>query len=176
MRTTLMNLPENGGLKMINLETMCQTLKILWVKRYLDQFNKGKWKLFFQQELGKLGGEMIFKCNFKSTEPFIFDKIKIIFWEEVLASWSKLNFHHPADTNTVLNQYLWFNTFIRIENKPIYYKLWVTNKIMTIADLCDKDGYFMSFDGFQAKYNISPSSYLKFYGILAAIPKEWKFL
>ena len=61
MRTTLMNLPENGGLKMVNLETMCQTLKIIWVKRYLDQFNKGKWKVFLQQELGKLGGEMIFK-------------------------------------------------------------------------------------------------------------------
>ena len=36
-----------GGLKMINISSFNKSLKTTWIKKYLDNNNKGKWKIFF---------------------------------------------------------------------------------------------------------------------------------
>ena len=43
----------NGGLKMIDIQSFNKSLKAMWIKKYLDPGNQGKWKLFFGLELGK---------------------------------------------------------------------------------------------------------------------------
>ena len=40
------------------------------------------------------------------------------------------------------SQPIWFNSHIRIENKPVYFKLWATNGIQTISDSMTNDGTF----------------------------------
>ena len=36
----------NGGLRMLDIQSFNQALKAKWIQKYLDQKNKGKWKLF----------------------------------------------------------------------------------------------------------------------------------
>ena len=53
----------NGGLRMIDIKSFNKALKSVWIRKYLDESNKGKWKLFFDAELEKLGGQTAFRGN-----------------------------------------------------------------------------------------------------------------
>ena len=37
----------NGGLRMIDIASFNKALKSVWIRKYLDESNKGKWKLLF---------------------------------------------------------------------------------------------------------------------------------
>ena len=56
-RNVIINEYSDGGLKMIDLLSFNKSLKTIWIKKYLDKTNMGKWKLFFDLELGRYGGE-----------------------------------------------------------------------------------------------------------------------
>jgi len=45
-RTEMINEYNKGRLKMIDLQSFNGSLKIKWIKGYLDDNNKGKWKSF----------------------------------------------------------------------------------------------------------------------------------
>ena len=45
-------------------------------------------------------------------------------------------------TAQLRSQPFWFNSLIRIENKPVYFKLWATNGIQTISNLMTNDGTY----------------------------------
>ena len=40
-----------------------KALKSVWMRKYLDESNKGKWKMFFDAELENLGGQAVFRDN-----------------------------------------------------------------------------------------------------------------
>ena len=44
-----------GGLKMIDISSFNKSLKTTWIKKYLDNNNKGKWKIFFDIALKNYG-------------------------------------------------------------------------------------------------------------------------
>ena len=41
---------KDGGLRMLEIESFNKALKCSWIKKYLDDENKGKWKLFLDLE------------------------------------------------------------------------------------------------------------------------------
>ena len=45
-RTEMINDYNKGGLRMIDFQSFNQSLKMKWIKGYLDDANHGKWKLF----------------------------------------------------------------------------------------------------------------------------------
>ena len=53
----------NGGLRMIDISSFNKALKSVWIRKYLDESNKGKLKLFFDAELEKLGGQTVFSLS-----------------------------------------------------------------------------------------------------------------
>ena len=54
---------KNGRLRMIDIKSFNKALKSTWVKKYLDNDNNGRWKLFFDSELHDFGGAVFFKGN-----------------------------------------------------------------------------------------------------------------
>ena len=56
----------DGGLKTIDLISFNKSLKTTWIKKYLDNGNSGKWKIFFDMALKKSGCENFFSCNLTS--------------------------------------------------------------------------------------------------------------
>ena len=77
-----------------------------------------------------------------------------------------------VSTAQLRSQPFWFNSLIRIENKPVYFKLWATNGIQTISDLMTNDGTFLSFSEFKERFKIKPT-FLSFMGIISAVKQLW---
>lgn len=46
-RTTMINSYAKGGLKMLEIQSFNESLKMKWIQGYLNEENKGKWKRFF---------------------------------------------------------------------------------------------------------------------------------
>ena len=77
-----------------------------------------------------------------------------------------------VSTAKLRSQPIWFNSLIRIENKPVYFKWWATNGIQTISDLMINDGTFLSFSEFKESFKIKPT-FLSFMGIISAVKQLW---
>ena len=54
-RLSKINEYENGGLKMIDLESMIKSLRLAWLKRIFGE-NDGAWKSYLQVSLKRHGG------------------------------------------------------------------------------------------------------------------------
>ena len=101
-RTEMINEYNKGGLKMIDLQSFNESLKIKWIKGYLDDNNKGKWKSFVNHYLEKHGGKLFFSANLKRQDtPQL--NISDPLLAETVEYWSTLNF--PSSQ-------IWLNTLI----------------------------------------------------------------
>ena len=53
---------------MLDITTFNKSLKATWIQKYLDPQNHSKWKLLFDSELQRNGGEVIPKGNFNKKD------------------------------------------------------------------------------------------------------------
>ena len=67
-----------------------------------------------------------------------------------------------------LSSPLWYNSLIRIENKPVFYKEWHAKGVTKVKHLMDDSDNFLSLPAFQNKYNLKFRP-LVFYGHISAI-------
>ena len=168
-RNIMINDYSNGGLKMIDLFSFNKSLKTIWIKKYLDKTNLGKWKLFFERELGRYGGEAVFLGNLNKTDMKHHFSSTNIFINEILMIWSEVNY---TDNISSLQHYqsqpLWNNSLIRIDSKPIYFREWLANGISTIRSLMKDANKPLSYEEFQNKYGLKACP-LAFGGIIATL-------
>ena len=120
-RTEMINEYNKGGLKMIDLQSFNESLKIKWIKGYLDDNNKGKWKSFVNHYLEKHGGKLVFSANLKRQDTPLLN-ISDPFLAETVEYWSTLNY--SEDNLNFPSSQIWLNSLIRIDNKPFFYKSW----------------------------------------------------
>ena len=62
-RVSLINEYEEGGLKMIDLETMVKSSRLAWLKRIFNG-NDGTWKRYFKHQLKPVGDLFFIYCNY----------------------------------------------------------------------------------------------------------------
>ena len=70
---------ENGGLEMIDLESMIKSSRLAWLKR-IFQCNNGAWRNFLRFSLEPFGGLFLFHCNYDFKEISMSSK----FYSELL--------------------------------------------------------------------------------------------
>ena len=158
---------------MTHIVSQNKALKLCWIWRLTHPDFNGKWKHLISVQLPKLG-ENIWKCNIHSKDiPYIFTNLHSIFWKEIVQIWCNFNFAKPETLNDIKIQVIWYNSCIRIQQKPIFYKQWYENGILTIADVLDDQGSFLDFDGFCRKYPNVKTNFLTYLSVLQAVPKEW---
>ena len=158
-----------GGLKMIDLISFNKSLKTSWIQRYLDSTNNGKWKAFFDLALQNYGRENVFTGNLNIKDTTTLIKVSDAFLAELLKLWAEVNFEQKITTLEQLQeQSLWYNSLIRIENKPIFFKDWCSKGITKVKHLqSPESNNYLSLIEFQQKYDlIAPP--LSFYGIISA--------
>ena len=114
-RLSTINEYENGGLKMIDLESMIKSLRLAWLKR-IFQCNNGAWRSFLRFLLEPFGGLFLFHCNYDIKKIHISSK----FYSELLQWWSQ--FRSVFDSRRECQYILWNNKEIRVDNKPVFYK------------------------------------------------------
>ena len=57
----MINEYENRGVKMVHIDSFNKALKTMWISKYLDMSNEGKWKLLFDYYLQNYDGKYAFK-------------------------------------------------------------------------------------------------------------------
>jgi len=60
---------ENGGLKMIDLESMVKSLRLAWLKIIFGE-NDSAWKSYLRVAMKRYGGLFLFYCNYDMFLPF----------------------------------------------------------------------------------------------------------
>ena len=93
-----------GGLKMMILAPLInKSLKITWIKKYLDNNNKGKWNV----DLKKHGCQsFLYNLNVRDTLSTI--TTSDTFLKELLGIWAEVNFEPEIISREhFLDQHLW---------------------------------------------------------------------
>ena len=120
-RSEIINDFAEGGLKMLDLPSFNRALKAKLVQRYLDPQNRAKWKLFVESSLTGHNINLLLQGNLNSDD---IDPLGIEepFTKELIETWSLMNFkkHFFNFGETPI----WYNSVIRIYNKPIHYCNW----------------------------------------------------
>ena len=110
---------------MIDISSFNKALNSMWIRKYLDESNKGKWELFFDAELEKLVGQTVFRGNLDIKDSKKLAYNLSLFLKEILEIWSELNCQGSIETvESFLTQSLWYNSLIRVIDKPVFYKSW----------------------------------------------------
>ena len=96
---------ENGGLRMIDFETMVKSLRLPLLKRIFRE-NDGAWKSYIDQILEQYGGFLLFHCNYDVKDI----PIRSQFYTELVQWWSEFRFEVDGGKK-------WQN--IILNNKPL---------------------------------------------------------
>ena len=92
-----------------------------------------------------------------------------------LDAWSDVCTTSVVSYDDVVNQTIWNNKFIFIENKSCYIKHLAVHGIVKIRDLISDNGRFLESEKLlQAR--LSPVHFFKLMGIVNSIPNEWKLI
>ena len=121
----------DGGLRMLDIASFNKALKSTWIKKYLDKENHGKWKIFFDLELDSYGKELVFTSNMSKRDASKYINLSDPLIKEVHETWTEINFENTINSmEQFRQQYLWQNSLIKIENKPIYLRNWFKKGIV----------------------------------------------
>ena len=166
-RTEMINDYEKGGLKMLDIQIFNRALKSIWIQKYLDDNNTGKWKLIFDFYLSKQGGKHLFSGNLRAKDVQNLG-LGNEFLNEILCIWAEINFQETLCD--FQNSPLWHNSLIRVANQPVFFEKWSNKSINCIKNLLDDNSKFLTLQAFSCKYKIKVN-FLDYYGLLSAIRK-----
>ena len=138
---------KDGGLGMIDVQSLFDSLKSGWVKRIMcANPNKSGWAQLPRYFLQKFF-ECDFKLNMNFDESIIFNELKKThpFYKEVLLCYNKVYVTTEEEfKNDIYNQPLWGNKFInvkvRTKNKVLFLQNWIRSGINYVNDLRFVDG------------------------------------
>ena len=168
-RSVIISEYEKGGLKMVDIATFNKPLKTTWIKKYLDGSNHGKWKEFFDFELQKYGGKLVCNGNLNKRDTLKTIPVQNTFPQELLEIWSEVNFCDQIRTEQqFLEQPIWHNSLIRIEDKPIFYRQLFLCGISKITHLMKDSRNFLSLEELLNTYKVRVMP-LKYFGLISAL-------
>ena len=112
---------ENGGLRMLDLNSFNKALKLSWVRKYLNENNSGKWKLLFDFQLEDYGGGEFFRGNLDKKDVSKYINVPDPFITEIVQIWTELSFKDTVKSmEHFLSLKLWHNSLVKVGKKPIY--------------------------------------------------------
>ena len=162
---TLYGQKEQGGLRLVNIRAKQDVIRCNWIFNINTTDNLLKECAF--RQLSPVLRDLIWKCNLNEDAiNILFGKEEVEFWSNVLKSWSKIHYHIPSTKTEVLNEIIWYNTNIRISNKPILWEKWFKKGILKVGDIIDEEGNWRDMSNLE-------SNWLETHMIRNAIPKEW---
>ena len=166
-RSVMLNEYKDGGLKMLDIRSFNYALKSKWVKKYLDDNNQAKRKLFFDFFIKQHDGKLLLTGNLKQAEVAGLN-IQESFTKEVIKIWSNLT--HEENPIHFGNVPILYNSLIRIVNQPIFYPDWARAGVNHAKDLLDQKFDFLKYKDFKTRYKVN-TTFLRYYGVLSALAK-----
>ena len=141
-RSALISDIEDGGLKMLDLESMISAQRVMCLKKYVENY-ESPWKYVLDFYLKKVGGKFLFQCNFDHrTLPITLP----IFYRECLQAWSSMTNYDSSSYEGIMNQIIWNNKFILSEGKSIFLSVFYNLGILKVGDLVSRERVFLKSD------------------------------
>ena len=104
---------ENGGLNMLDIDSMIRTKRVICIKKYLEDY-RSPWKFFLEERLSSVGGSFALHCNFNTSKLLV---TLPPFYKKCFDAWSDLNTKAPTSLQEVVNEITWNNKFLCVNNK-----------------------------------------------------------
>ena len=161
----LQNPKDQGGLNLVNLKKKDTSLKATWPLILKDEYEYARlvYSILRCNDLG----EDIWRCSIEPTEVSKL-KCKSDFWRDVLSSWNEYNFFHQK---RIENQMIWYNSYIKIEDKLVFWADSYRKGLKYVHQLFDNNMEFISYETAKLLYGLSK---LRFNSLKVSIPVEWK--
>ncbi|XP_043192435.1 uncharacterized protein LOC122365356 [Amphibalanus amphitrite] len=161
-----------GGLQVPDPSAQADSLKIMWIKKFLDENNHAKWKFVVQNKLLIGGNLSIFECKLSKRE--VECKFPDKFWREIYLAWQTMVEEEDKTDGLVLYESLWHNRYLNLDDMVGIPKKKLQNSgVLRINDIYDRNaGRLMPPDQLTEKYGIG--NFLLWHRILKVIPKEWR--
>ncbi len=156
-------------MKLVDLEHKDNALKIQWIKRIKSNESLSNIAYYFLPNIG----DMIWKCNLHYNDVANIMP-KDSFWQNVLSAWCKYNFSNKIDIRAILESVIWYNSEIKVNDAPVFYRRCFQKGIIYIKDIIDlRTNKFLSFEAFVAKYGHT-ITFVEYHGLISAIPRPMK--
>ena len=141
---------------MTDIRSFLKALKIFWIKKVWVVNYQADWKRLLLCD--HLYWEDVWLLNKKSLSVLPSSFVVNTLWRNVVESWAEY-VREPAQASDVLSQPLWNNVFIRIENKPVFYRSWYVKNLRYVNDLVDESDLLMSPTELINKFNLKGTFY-----------------
>ena len=130
-RLALISDYSDGGLKMPRLESTIKTQRIMCLKKFIENYHS-PWKLILSNHLKNYGDKFLLHCNYDVADlPKSLPK----FYRECFEAWVTVNEKQPNSRDHVMEQILWNNKHLRIDDKPQFCKKSFMAGISKIKDI-----------------------------------------
>ena len=170
-RSALINDIDNGGLKMLDIESMISAQRVMTLKKYFADGNSS-WKTVLDEFLCNVGGKFILFCNFDTRKLPVYIPA---FYKECLDAWSELKNSNVVSYEDVIDQIIWNNKNIVVDKQSLFEKHLFCQGIVKIGDLLSNTGKFLQ-SSKVLRANLSPTQYFKLIGVVDAIPIAWRLI
>ena len=122
-----------GGLKKCDIVSKVQSLKLSWVSRLYDESNHAWKKLPKFLIHNYVGDEFQFQTN-SIMHKFVLEKFSN-FYKSLFQQWSVTYNSDLKAASCIASQQLWYNRFITINNKTVFFPQWSKSKLNFIEFL-----------------------------------------
>ena len=152
---------------MIDFSLFDRALKICWVKRLCSEGNQ-PWKIIPLRLLSNVGGTLLFYCNC-NVEYLTLNAKLPAFYNEMILHWQEINNVIPKTKKDVLDQIIWNNSFIKINNVSVYYESWHQAGVTKLSSLVGENKTrLLTFHEFLQKFKIK-CNFLQYFGLTSTI-------
>ena len=159
---------ECGGLKLTDMEAKVKSLRVCWVKRILHK-RDASWKWFAQHFYET--PDLLFYFNCKS--PPAISESAPTFYREIHKYWAEIHNFEPTTYEDICSEIIWKNQFIHIQKKHFLWQRWKNKGILTIDNLLDDSGLFLSHVDINEKYDLN-CNFLDVLQIRQSLPYKWR--
>ena len=112
-------------------------------------------------------GELLLTGNLKQADVAGLN-IQDSFIKDVIEIWS--NLIHEENPTHLGNAPIWYDSLIRIENRPIFYSDWSRAGVNQAKDLLDQKFDFLKYKDSKTRYKVN-TTFLRYHGIVSALAK-----
>jgi hypothetical protein len=163
-RTSMFQVYETGGLKMVDVKSFLAALKITWLTRILS--NDGKITKILHalcpsvKVIKERGGEFANILMLRANNCF---------WVDVFKHYKRFCYKCvPASFNDFAAEPLHYNINICRDRNVIYIRNWIENGIVSVGHLLGPKGY-LSYDQFKMRYPGAIVNFMLYEGIVRSV-------
>ena len=168
---TLIGNCDNGGINLPDFESQIKANRVKWALNLLDENYVKAWKSFPMQHLASIGGTKAIGTNFdKERIP----KVLSHFYKSVLVSWAEYCNEEVVTPEHIVNQVLWNNKNIKVNNKSVFFPQLASSGIFRVKDLYNERNK-INWETAHAM-GVEPGHFIFWASITSAIPQSWKVL